>query len=105
MMVMQVLAGVVVLLCVAMLARLLLRTDQQRRLDRTIQSKWQSFLHGVMSVWRGVKHWRMRRQAKQAAAIQAQEIINRMRIRSVEREGNVYKPEAFKRRPEDHRKH
>lgn len=104
-MVMQILAGMVAMLCVVMLARLLLRPDQRRRFDASIQNKWQRLSYQASVAWHGMKHWRNRRQAKQAAAVQAKDLINRMRIGSVTREGNVYKPEAFKRRPEDHRKH
>jgi len=104
-MVMQILAGMVAVLCVVMLARLLLRPHQRRRFDASIQNMWQRLSYRARVAWHGMKHWRARRQAKHAAATQAQDLINRMRIRSVVREGNVYKPEAFSRPPEDHRKH
>lgn len=104
-MAMQMLAGVVVVLCVVMLARLVLRPKQQRRFDESVRVKWRGLAYWASTAGHAAKHWRARRQAKQAAQIQAQDLINRMRIRSVVREGNVYKPDAFNRRPEDHPGH
>ena len=102
----QVLAVLVAGVCAAMLVRLLLPTSHRTKLDQHVKRKWALTFNAVKRPFRG-------RAARQAEALRAEqarqamaEAIERARRASraaeVVREGNVYKPEAFKQRGKPH---
>lgn len=94
----QVLAGLVLAVCVLLLLRLTLNAPRRYRIDSALRRAWQ---------WCGQQLRRpgQHRARKRAAAAQAEELIRRVR-REVEREGNVIRPRQFRgtREPREPRK-
>lgn len=88
----RILAGVVVGICVLLLVRLSIGARRRQRLDRVLLDRWQALRRVAWSVW----HWRASRRAATQAADEARRAIERARQRKVDRQGNVYTPEAFK---------
>jgi hypothetical protein len=80
---------VIAVLCLLMLARLALGDTRRARLDRALIRMAQTWRRRALALW----YWR---SARQAAAKATQEAMNRARRAQVDKEGNVYKPEAFK---------
>jgi hypothetical protein len=74
--------------CGVLLLRMALPERQRDRLD----AAWQRALHGSRQLARRAWFWRTHRQT---AAREAEEAIRRAQ-RSVERDGNVIRPDAFK---------
>lgn len=102
----QVLAVLVAGVCAAMLGRLILPASRRIKLDQYLQRQRALTSGSLRKLFRG-------RAARQAAALRAEqarqataETIERARRASraaeVVREGNVYKPEAFKQRGKPH---
>jgi hypothetical protein len=89
----QIVAGIVLVLCVLALARLLLGAPRRQKLDA-----------GALRTWRRGSRWgRAAWQApgrRRAAAKEAQAAIERAKRRErasdVDRDGNVVRPRAFK---------
>ncbi|MDO9235196.1 MAG: hypothetical protein Q7U28_04070 [Aquabacterium sp.] len=77
--------------CVVMLIRMALSETRRQQLDRIFNQTWFAVRRRALAVW----HWRRHRQSKAQAKQVAQEVINRVRHR-VDKDGNVYTPEAFK---------
>lgn len=88
----RILAGVVAGICVLLLVRLSIGVHRRQRLDRFCRDRWQALRRVAWSVW----HWRASRRAAAQAAEEARRAIERARQRKVDRQGNVYTPEAFK---------
>ncbi len=84
----KLLAGAMALLCVVLLVRLLIGEQQRRRCDRAALRAWSFTRAWFHYVW----HWRASRRR---AALAAEEAIHRARA-SMERDGNVYRPDAFR---------
>jgi hypothetical protein len=86
-------AGIVVL-CVLLLARMLLRPRRRARVDASLRRNgdlWQRRLRRIVA-WPAAE-WRARRVTKEA--------IRRARRSASERDGNVVSPKAFKGRRRD----
>lgn len=82
------LAGLTVLVCVLLLARLCLGAARRQRFDSALRRRWQGLV-GALSRWR---HGPL---ARRRAAREAEEIIRRARERG-EWQGNVYRPKSFR---------
>jgi hypothetical protein len=87
----KVLSILVAAVCVAMLIRMVLGEQRRARWDRAFIQAWFGLRRRALLVW----HWRRRRASAAQAQQAAQEVINRVRHR-VDKDGNVYTPEAFK---------
>lgn len=89
-----VLAGAVLLCCSAFLLRLLLPAARRQRLDQSLLRAWTR----LRLTFSGVpRQWLQRRRSTR----EANEVIERARrraagSRAVKRDGNVYRPDAFK---------
>jgi hypothetical protein len=83
----NVLAGLVLAVCVVLLVRLLLGSYQRQRLDAAVARRFHASRRAAREAWR----WR---GAKRRAAREADEVIGRARRRA-RREGNVIHPESF----------
>ena len=82
-------SALVVAVCVLMLVRMMLPAKRRARLDqglkrvpKVLSRRWHSLRHG--------------RQRRVAAERLARDAIERARKTTVERDGNVIKPDAFK---------
>lgn len=82
-------AALVVLVCVALLARMCLPQRRRAALDAALRDLPRWARARGMAVW----HWRSRRDD---AARLAEEAIQRARSTRADKEGNVIRPEAFK---------
>lgn len=90
----QVLAGIVLAVCVALLLRMLLRERERRRVD----AAWQRGVQGGRRLARRAWFWRRHRRS---AAREAEDAIRRAQ-RGAERDGKVIHPDAFKRPRKPH---
>lgn len=80
-------AALTLVVCIVLLARMMVGQRSRRRMDHAGVAAWNWLRSRAMYAWR----WReSRRRAEQ----EAQEAIRRAR-RRLEREGNVYRPDAF----------
>ena len=85
-------AALVVLVCVALLARMCLPLRRRVALDAALRR-----LPGwVRSRAKAVWHWRDWRSRRDDAARLAEEAIQRARRTRADKDGNVIRPEAFK---------
>lgn len=84
----KILAGVALLVCVALLARMLADAPRRRYIDAMARYAWLRCRLALHRLW----FWRRHRQH---AAREAEEAIRRAQRRA-ERDGNVIRPEAFK---------
>ncbi len=84
----KVFACIALAVCAVLLLRMLLPEPQRERLD----SAWQRAVQGSRHLARRLWFWRTHRQR---AAREAEEAIRRAQ-RSVERDGNVIRPDSFK---------
>jgi hypothetical protein len=95
------LAGVIVLVCAALLVRLALPPARQQRFDAALRRGWL----GTQARFRDLRQWRTRHHQKQRIKAHAEktahDAIERAR-RGVERDGNVIRPKAFKGKDERH---
>ena len=99
--------------CVALLLHGLLPYGTRARLDGTFRRAWQGLRAGLprrAGVPRATRRTPQdqagldTRQAQREAEVEARDVIDRVRRQardgsSVERDGNVYRPDAFKSRP------
>jgi hypothetical protein len=93
----SILAGLGLAICAALLLRYALPAARRQRLDSSLHRTWASLRSLPRRLGRDRK---LKRQAER----QADEAINRARRQSknpaaFDREGNVYRPDAFKSRP------
>jgi hypothetical protein len=84
-----ILAATALAICVALLARLALGDRRRQRVDARLRRAGWRLRQGAMRVW----HWRAHRQQ---AARAAEEAIRRAQGHAG-RDGNVIRPESFKR--------
>lgn len=92
----QVLAVLVAAVCLALLVRLALGPQRRARLDRAFLQAWSRAAQRA----RTLRHWRSsRRQAQQVLndAMQRARQPGERPAPRVEREGNVYTPDRFKK--------
>lgn len=69
---------------------------RRQRWQAALLSLWLALRLGLRSAWQGLRHPAQARQARR----DAEEAITRARRQAqVDREGNVYRPDAFNRRP------
>ena len=88
----NVFAAIVLAACLVLLLRLVIGPQRRYRLDAFAVRAWQGLRRGALTMW----HWpRQRRRAKALA----KDAIRR--ASQVERDGNVYRPDQFKRPPRD----
>jgi hypothetical protein len=90
----KIFAAAIVLVCVLLLARMVLRPRRRARVDASLKKRaalWQRRIH-VAIRWPAAE-LRARRETKDA--------IRRARRSAIEREGNVITPKAFKGRRRD----
>ena len=93
----KLLAGAMALLCVVLLVRMFIGEILRRRCDRAALRAWSFTLAWFLDVW----HWRASRRR---AALAAEDAIRRARAR-MERDGNVYRPDAFREPRKPHKPH
>lgn len=86
----RVFAAVVLAACVLLLVRLLIGVRWRARVDNTLRRAMLAVRTGVVSI----------RHRREAARV-AEEAIERARKRGGEWEGNVYKPDSFRKPPRD----
>jgi len=108
-----VLWGTGVAVCVALLLRDLLPAPTRARLDGRASHAWQALRAGMPRRTRAPRATRRApqekadvntRQAQREAELEARDVIDRVRRQvrdgsSTKRDGNVYRPDAFKSRP------
>lgn len=80
-------AALTLAVCIVMLVRLMLGGSKRSQFDRGAARAWARLRGQARYLW----HWRTTRRR---AAAEAEEAIRRARMR-LEREGNVYRPDAF----------
>ncbi len=85
-------AALVVLVCVALLARMCLPLRRRVALDAAVRRLPRWVRSRAKAVWQW-RHWRSRRDD---AARLAEEAIQRARRTRADKDGNVIRPEAFK---------
>jgi hypothetical protein len=92
----KVLPVAIAVVCVLMLARLFMGERLRGRVDRTAVQAWRSLRRRVLKLVR----WR---SSRKAAAQATEEVIRRARTKASGKwEGNVYKPDSFKRPRKPH---
>lgn len=84
----KLLAAAMFFLCIVLLVRLFIGVERRRRWDRAARKAWAAMRGRATYLW----HWRASRQR---AAVAAEEAIRRARAK-MERDGNVYRPDAFR---------
>ena len=89
-----VLAGIALLVCAALLLRMLLPEARRRRVD----AQCHRCVHHIRGLAHRLWFWRAYRQR---AAREAEEAIRRAQ-RTHQRDGNVIRPDAFKRPQKPH---
>jgi len=86
----RVLAAIVLAVCVLMLVRLLIGARARARVDHALRRS----VHAVRAGFVSIRH-------RREAARVADEAIERARKPRGEWEGNVYKPDSFRKPPRD----
>lgn len=96
-MIQMLLTGVALAVCVVLMLRLCLGARRQQRFDAAMQRAMQACQNTALWIYR----WR---SSRRDAANLAQDAITRARGSSerVEREGNVYRPQSFRRPRKPH---
>jgi hypothetical protein len=98
----SVFAAAALLVCGALLVRLLSPPARRQAIDRRLHGIWEGLSLRVKRGWqRRPRHWLQTRRTRR----EAQEVIERARRRAagsskVERKGNVYRPDSFKPPPD-----
>lgn len=85
-------AAFVVLVCAALLVRLVLPPRRRAVLDASVRGLPARLQARATALW----HWRQRRSQRDDAARLAEEAIQRARRTRADKDGNVIHPEAFK---------
>lgn len=89
----QILAGTVLVVCLLALARLLLGAPRRQRMDAWLVRTWQRSSRWCREAWQAPGQRRAAAKAAQAAIDRAR---RRERAGDVDRDGNVVRPRAFK---------
>ncbi len=93
------LAAFTILVCLVLLLRLCVGERLRYRFDVTARRVWSSMRRTALGLW----HWRDSRRKAQQEADAAIKHAQRKAASAFQRDGNVYKPDAFrgsKREPE-----
>jgi hypothetical protein len=89
----KIIAALTIAVCTVLLLRLCLGARLRHRFDAKARSAWWTTRRAALNVW----HWRSsRREAKQTAH-EAIQRAQRKAASAFERDGNVYKPDAFQK--------
>lgn len=80
-------AALTLIVCIVLLVRMFVGERARRRIDRAGGAAWGWLRSRAFYLW----HWR---ESRRRAAREAEDAIQRAR-RRMEREGNVYRPDAF----------
>lgn len=88
----KIIAGLTIAVCVVLLLRLCLGARLRWRFDALARSAWLASRRKAVDLW----HWRSARRAAQQAATAAIQRAQRKAASAFERDGNVYKPDAFR---------
>jgi hypothetical protein len=91
----QLLAALVLAICVGLLLRQMLGAQRRARLDRWAQRLWWNLTQRLRGLRRG-------RSSREEAQREAEAAIRRARESSGEWDGNVYRPESFRRPKKPH---
>ena len=91
-MVTKLIAGLTLAVCMVLLLRLCIRARPRERVDASLRRAWSSTRRAAVNVW----HWRAARRQAQQAADAAIQRAQRKAASAFERDGNVYKPDAFR---------
>jgi hypothetical protein len=86
------LAAITILVCAVLLLRLCLGERLRYRFDVTARRVWASVRRTAL----GLRHWRASRHRAQQEADAAIKHAQRKAASAFERDGNVYKPDAFR---------
>jgi len=89
----KIIAGLTIAVCVVLLLRLCLGARARGRFDAFARSAWLAARRKAVNLW----HWRSSRRAAQQAANEAIQRAQRKAASAFERDGNVYKPDAFQK--------
>lgn len=84
----KLLAAATLLLCIVLMVRLSIGAKRRHRLDSTARKAWAAARGRAAYLW----YWRASRRR---AALAAEEAIRRAQAK-MERDGNVYRPDAFR---------
>lgn len=100
MLMMNILAGLGLLICIALAVHMALRPKQRHWLDaRLRRAAWR-----LREAWLALRGWRRHGQIKKAAAAEAEAAIRRARSKAEgEWDGNVYRPRQFGKKSRDPR--
>jgi hypothetical protein len=88
----KIIAGLTIAVCVVLLLRLCLGARLRYRFDTNARGAWLSARRSALNLW----HWRSSRREAQHAADAAIQRAQRKAASAFERDGNVYKPDAFR---------
>jgi hypothetical protein len=88
----KLLAGLVLAVCAVMLARLVMGESRRWKFDAALRQAWGTTRRRVVWAWR----WP---SVRRNAAREAEEAIRRAARVSGERDGKVFRPDAFQKKP------
>jgi hypothetical protein len=88
----KIIAGITIAVCAVLLLRLCLGARLRYRLDATARNAGSAMRRTALNLW----HWRSARREAQQAADAAIQRAQRKAASAFERDGNVYKPDAFR---------
>jgi hypothetical protein len=88
----KIIAGLTIAVCLVLLLRLCLGARLRHRFDATARRTWWATRRTALNLW----HWRKSRREAQQAADAAIQRAQRKAASAFERDGNVYKPDAFR---------
>jgi hypothetical protein len=89
----KIIAGLTILVCVVLLLRLCVGARLRYRFDAASRSAWRVTRRKALNAW----HWRASRREAKQAAVEAIQRAQRKAANAFERDGNVYKPDAFQK--------
>jgi hypothetical protein len=93
----NILPGLTLAICLVLLVRMSLSAPLRYRFDAAMQRVYWALRHRTLLLW----NWR---SSRQAAAKATEEAIRRART-SGERDGKVYRPDAFHKKPPKDKMH
>jgi hypothetical protein len=88
----KIIAGITIAVCAVLLLRLCVGERLRYRFDVTARRAWSSIQRTARGLW----HWRDSRRNAQQEADAAIKHAQRKAASAFQRDGNVYKPDAFR---------
>jgi hypothetical protein len=88
----KIIAGLTIAVCAVLLLRLCVGARLRFRFDSFARNAWSATRRAALNLW----HWRSSRREAQQAAEAAIQRAQRKAASAFERDGNVYKPDAFR---------